>query len=65
VSAVDPGAGAELVRELGRACGFDWDHEEARAVSDQLQATRDGLRLAATRLDTSCLEPATSFEVGR
>lgn len=65
LSTIDPELAGEAVRLMGLASGFEWDLEEARAISDQLQSIREGLRIAGARLDQSGYEPATSFEVGR
>jgi hypothetical protein len=52
---------AAAVRELGADRGLHWSTDEAQAVADQLTGTREGLRAATARLDTSGEEPASGF----
>ena len=56
---------AEAVRQLGLAQGFEWTHEEAAAIRDQLVSTHEGLRQAAERIDATAAEPATMFVPAR
>lgn len=53
---------AVVVRRLGLTRGLDWSLDEARAIADQLTATRAGLEAARTRLDASAEEPASKFD---